>query len=274
MNYRHSYHAGNFADVFKHILLTLLLGHLRKKETPFRVIDTHAGTGFYDLRAPEAEKTGEFRQGIAQFLAGDPLPSLLDDYVAVLKAANPQWPDLRYYPGSPWLSRALLRPGDRLALVELHPADAGTLKRLFSGDKIVGVHQADGFQSLKALLPPIERRGLVLIDPAYEAPDEFVKMTAALTTAIKRWPQGIYALWYPIKDPKLVEGFLAELLNFGLPCLAAELAIAPDGDHLHRCGMAILNPPWQLANSLDLLLPVLAGRLGETGSGTVRRLKI
>lgn len=272
VNYRHAYHAGNFADVLKHAVLSLLLGHLRSKPTPFCVVDCHAGTGCYDLAGVEAGKTGEFQDGIGRLLASDPLPAGLDDYLAVLKRLNGDGPALRFYPGSPLIAREMLRPNDRLLLSELHPDDATLLRRLFAGDRQVVVHREDAYVALKALLPPVERRGLVLIDPPFEAADEFRRLLRGLAQAIRRWPTGIYVLWYPIKDRRPVESFLAELALLGRPCLIAELCrFPPDrADRLNGCGLAILNPPWRLDQALETLLPNLARALGATGGTSVR----
>jgi len=274
MNYRHAYHAGNFADVVKHALLTLVLAHLRRKETPFCVVDTHAGTGCYDLAGIEAGKTGEARDGVAALLAAGELPPLLDDYVEALKAINPDWPTLRYYPGSPRIARHMLRPQDRLALVELHPEDADLLRREFRNDPQTGVHVQDAYVALKALLPPKERRGLVLIDPPFEVRDEFRRIIKGLGEALRRWPNGIYGVWYPIKDPEPVERFLAEVASLGRPCFTAELMrhASDDPDRLNGTGLVILNPPWQLADKLAELLPVLCDKLGAAGGSRLRWL--
>ncbi len=275
MNYRHAYHAGNFADVIKHAVLALVLDHLRKKETPFCVVDTHAGVGCYDLQGVEAEKTGEFAEGIARLLAGPPLPPSLDGYLMAVRKANPDWPRLRFYPGSPCIARALLRPHDRLALVELHPDDAQALKRAFAHDPQVGVHANDAYAALKALLPPKERRGLVLIDPPFEAKDEFQRIARGLAQALRRWPTGIYGIWYPIKAPESVAPFLGEIAALGFPCLTAELFRTPPDDplRLNGSGFLLVNPPWKLDEALAGLLPVLADRLGATGTCGVRWLR-
>jgi 23S rRNA (adenine2030-N6)-methyltransferase len=267
MNYRHAYHAGNFADVVKHSLLTLIIGHLRQKDSAFCVVDTHAGIGRYDLKADEAGKTGEFRQGIGRLLAGGVLPPLLDGYVAAVRAVNPAWPSLDYYPGSPLIARSLLRPDDRLAAVELHPEDARRLKAEFAGDRQVGVHLADGFQALKALLPPKERRGVVLIDPPFEATDEIHRIVHGLGAALRRWPTGIYAIWYPIKTSAPVDRFRGEMAAFGRPCLTAEVLLGPAGagERLSGSGMAVINPPWRLDEALAELLPILGDRLAAAG---------
>ncbi|HXP96385.1 MAG TPA: 23S rRNA (adenine(2030)-N(6))-methyltransferase RlmJ [Telmatospirillum sp.] len=274
MNYRHAYHAGNFADVVKHAALTLVLDHLCKKETPFCVVDTHAGVGCYDLKSVEAEKTGESTDGIARLLGGAPLPSSFDSYLNALRAVNPDWPQLRFYPGSPCIARALLRPNDRLALVELHPEDVRALKREFARDPQVGVHADDAYTALKALLPPKERRGLVLIDPPFEVKDEFQRVAKGLSQALRRWPTGIYGVWYPIKDPEPVERFLGEIVNLGRPCLTSELFRYPPDDPLrfNGSGLLLVNPPWQIDDALADMLPVLANRLGAAGPCGVRWL--
>jgi 23S rRNA (adenine2030-N6)-methyltransferase len=275
MNYRHAYHAGNFADVIKHAALALVLEHLRKKETPFCVVDTHAGIGCYDLKSGEAEKTGEFEDGIFRLLSsGTPLPPSLDGYLAAVRSVNPDWPKLRFYPGSPSIARTLLRPNDRLALVELHPEDARSLKRAFFNDPQVGVHASDAYTALKALLPPKERRGLVLIDPPFEVADEFQRIVRGLKQALRRWPTGIYGIWYPIKAPELADRFLGEIATLGRPCFTAELFRTPPDDpsRLNGCGLLLINPPWKLDDALAELLPVLAERLGATGGCGVRWL--
>jgi 23S rRNA (adenine2030-N6)-methyltransferase len=189
MNYRHAYHAGNFADVHKHAVLTLLLAHLCRKETPFHILDTHAGIGRYDLSGVEAGKTGEFEGGIARLLAGADHP-LLADYLARVRAENEDGA-LRFYPGSPLIARASLRPDDRMTLVELHPEDAETLRALFKRDRQVTIREEDAYQALKACLPPKERRGLVLVDPPYEVKDEFQRMVKGMGEALRRWPTGV-----------------------------------------------------------------------------------
>lgn len=273
MNYRHIYHAGNFADVFKHVVLALILEHLRRKATPFCVLDTHAGIGRYDLTSIEAGKTREFESGIARILAAPSFPAELAPYRAAIQALNPQLGALRWYPGSPRVTRALMRPGDRLVLAELHPEDAVTLKREFEGDRQVTVHHMDGYHAIKAHVPPAERRGLVLVDPPFETTDEVVRMVAGLKAGHKRWPTGIFALWYPIKDRAAVWRFHQALEDTGIPrMLAAELTILPDDDpfRLNGCGMVVVNPPWQFDATLSGLLPALHRALGpKAGGGSV-----
>jgi len=273
MNYRHAYHAGNFADVHKHAVLTLLLAHLRRKETPFHVLDTHAGIGRYDLSGVEAGKTGEYAGGIGKLLAAPVDDPLLSPYLDLVRNDNAEGA-LRFYPGSPCLTRALLREQDRMTLIELHPEDAATLRALFQRDRQVTIREEDAYQALKACLPPKERRGLVLVDPPYEVTDEFQRMVKGLGEALRRWPTGIYALWYPIKSPNEVARFTDELVNFGKPCLASELMLHPadDESRLNGSGLAVINPPWQLDEQLAALLPSLEERLGARGGTHLRWL--
>jgi 23S rRNA (adenine2030-N6)-methyltransferase len=275
MNYRHAYHAGNFADVFKHVVLTLLGRYLAIKDKPFVAIDTHAGIGLYDLQSGEAERTGEYRGGIARLLEATEPPACVAPYLDLVRAANGGGP-LRFYPGSPWILRALLRRGDRLDLAELHPEDAASLQGTFGGDRRVRVYPMDGYLMLKSFLPPRERRGLVLVDPPFEVPDEFERLANGLQQACRRWATGVYALWYPVKDPAGAAGFIETLsLQPNLPpTLVAELWTAPAGNSmpgLQRCGMAIVNPPWLLEEQMESCLPFLADILGG-GQGGWRTL--
>lgn len=271
MNYRHAYHAGNFADVQKHAVLALVIEHLKRKDSPFRYVDTHAGIGAYDLSSVPAEKTGEWRDGIGRVLAEPAPPAELAPYLQAVEAINPGGGVL-HYPGSPAVVAALSRPVDRLSLCELHPEDAEILRRRFRADGRVGVHHRDGYTALKAMLPPPERRGLVLIDPPFEVRDEFALMRKGLESALKRWPTGMYALWYPIKSREPVARFHADLVMLGLPkTLVAEVMIdtgdAPD--RLNGAGLVLVNPPWKLDEALSSLLPWLAGVLAP-GAGLAR----
>ncbi|MEQ8268770.1 MAG: 23S rRNA (adenine(2030)-N(6))-methyltransferase RlmJ [Parvibaculum sp.] len=242
MNYRHAYHAGNFADVMKHAVFALVLDHLKRKEKPFFVLDTHAGTGETDLAGIEAGKTGEFREGIARILAAaDPHPALAP-YLAALPSP------LGVYPGSPALAAKLTRPQDRLAFCELHPEDAAALARLFRRDARVKTHMIDGYTALKSMLPPKERRGVVLIDPPFEQRDEHDRLVAALNDAVARFATGTYILWYPVKDPSVSGAFLERLAEQGPPkTLCLELHImAADPARMTGCGLVIVNPPYAL----------------------------
>lgn len=272
MNYRHIYHAGNFADVVKHAILCLILEHLRAKQAPFFVLDTHAGIGLYDLSADQAQRTAEFQSGILRlFPSADP-PDETAPLIDIVRSLNPGEDAIRWYPGSPRIARALLRPQDRMTLVELHPEDVGTLRDAFRGDRQVAVRRMDAYAALKANLPPKEKRGLVLIDPPFEQANEFDRMIDGLRMAHKRWPNGIYALWYPIKERPAIWRFHDALERTGIRrILAAELMIHPEDTHLrlNGSGMIIINPPWRLDEKLGRLLPALRERLQAT-SGDCR----
>lgn len=275
MNYRHLYHAGNFADVFKHAVLALCLEHLRLKEAPFRVIDTHAGTGRYDLASIEAGKTMEWGDGIARLLGVDaaPLPDevapLLAPYLRIVRKMNAR-DRLGAYPGSPMIARAMLREQDRLVVNELHPQDREKLAALFEGDARVKVMGLDGWTALKALLPPRERRGLVLIDPPFERRDEFEKLAQAVRDAQKRFATGVLMLWYPVKDAEAVAAFRREARELAPPdkILDTELFVRAPADDgpLAGCGLFIVNPPWTLREKLATLGEFLTARLAQ-GSG-------
>lgn len=269
MNYRHIYHAGNFADVVKHATLALIVEHLKLKDTPFRVIDTHAGIGRYDLNAVEAVKTGEWRDGIGRLL-GAPLPDkiaqILAPYLFAVAFENPgQAPGsvLASYPGSPLIARYLMRAGDTLVANELHPEDHAALADAFARDKHVKVMNLDGWVALKALLPPKERRGVVLIDPPFEEPGELSRLVQSLQEAHRRFATGTIVMWYPVKETRPVFAFRRELAGTGLEkLLSVELIVkAPDGIGLSGCGLVILNPPYSLKAKLECLVPFLAERL-------------
>lgn len=260
MNYRHIYHAGNFADVFKHVVLIALLESLLRKDKPYCYLETHAGVGRYNLTTKEALKTKEFVSGIKQILKTDKrLPLEVQTYLDIIKKLNPENP-LHYYPGSPLIAYNFLRADDRMVLAELHPEDASTLKQEFFGNKNVAVHQTDGYQTLKAFLPPKENRGLVFIDPPYEDSKEIERMGQALQNAIKHWRNGMYAIWYPIKEKRLIFNLKEQLKKLPVQeILLADLSIHPEDSAfgLNGSGMAIINPPWQLDARLNELLPWL-----------------
>lgn len=270
MNYRHDYHAGNFADVHKHAVLARIIEYLKRKDAAFRVIDTHAGAGLYDLRSDEALRTGEWVDGIARLQkagvsAG--AAALLAPFQSAVEAANA--PDrLDFYPGSPLVARHLLRRQDRMTLVELHPAVAGALKSRFAGDQQVKVVELDGWLALGAQLPPKEKRGLVLVDPPFEAPGEFDRLVGGLEKAIWRWPGGIYASWYPIKDHAAVAAFRAALKSSAIPrIMDTWLEVErPESPGLVGSGMIVVNPPFVLGDELTVAMPALAKVLGRTAS--------
>ena len=273
MNYRHAYHAGNFADVVKHALLALVVEHLKAKEKPFRVLDTHAGIGLYDLASPLAAKTGEWAGGIGRLLGPDLSPRALPQrlaaalapYFAAVRAVNPDG-RLRFYPGSPMIARKLLRPEDRLTAVELHGEDFRLLAARFAGDIQVKAIELDGWLALGAFLPPKERRGLVLVDPPYEASDEFARLAEGFEAAWRRWPTGTYALWYPIKDIGAVKNLGKRLSAAGIPrLLAAELWVRRRAtpDRFNGTGLILCNPPYRLDRTIEPMLADLAVALGE-----------
>jgi len=270
VNYRHAFHAGNFADVFKHAILIGLIDALKAKPTPFCYIDTHAGAGRYDLRDEEARKTGEFVDGVQRLLVAANLPDSLRPYFDLLRAANAADANghLNVYPGSPLIASLSLRDSDRIALCEVQEAETAALKKLFADDKRVGVHQRDGYSALAGLVPPKERRGVVLIDPPFEAQEaEFRTIQSALADAYAHWPTGIYAIWYPIKLHRQVLRFQRWFAKQGIKkTLVAELMIDADDSplRLNGCGMVIVNAPWQFDAWLARLLPDLARLLARS----------
>jgi 23S rRNA (adenine2030-N6)-methyltransferase len=281
MNYRHAYHAGNFADVLKHVVLLALLESLKAKPAPFALVDTHAGSGCYALDGEEAGKTGEYKDGIARLLfpdlhggdaAAEALPPLLCRWLDGILALPGNEHGLKLYPGSPLQAARAMREGDGAYLCELHPDEAAHLRELFHRDRRVHVHARDGYAALKALLPPKEKRGLVLIDPPYEAQEaEYATIEKALKEAMQRWPGGIYAVWYPVKLRSQVQPFLRNLRHSGAKrVLRAELLVHPDDSplRLNGTGMAILNPPWKLDDALREPLRALARLLSQERPAT------
>ena len=264
MNYRHVYHAGNFADVLKHVVLIALIEALKTKQTPFAVLDTHAGAGRYSLASEEALKTGEFRDGVMRLLAAERLPTLVHAYLNLVRPQN----GVQHYPGSPLIAAQLLRDSDRLILCEVQDAEVESLRQLFARDGRVAVHQRDGYQAMAALLPPAEKRGLVLIDSPFEAQEqEFRIIEEALTAAHKRFANGVYAVWYPIKLRQSVLPFHRWLKESGMrKVLVAEICVHPDNSalRLNGCGMAIVNAPYKLDRTLAEILPTLATTLAQS----------
>lgn len=272
LSYRHAFHAGNFADVFKHLVLSLLIKAQLNKEKPFFYLDSHAGAGRYDLFQEMAQKNKEYASGIERVWHTLEPPAEIEDYLAAVRACN-ETDKLRFYPGSPWIARYFLRPFDRMALCDLHSTDCGFLKREFVADKRVTVHAMDGYQGLKAFLPPLERRGVVLCDPAYELKDERTRLLDALTKAWKRWPNGVYAVWYPIQDKQTVDWFYRQFKRSGIgKVLLSELRIADEDTSLRMVGtgMIVINPPWRFDEQMQRLGPWLWKALSMDGKGGFR----
>ena len=272
MNYRHAFHAGSFADVFKHAVLCRLLDYLREKPAAFRVIDTHAGAGVYDLASPEATRGGEWHDGIARLAAAplrDKAAALLAPYLDAVRALNPTGA-LKTYPGSPALVRAFLRPQDRLIACELEPKAQAALTSAMQRDPRVKTLAIDGWTALSAYVPPTERRGLVLTDPPFERDDDFPRLAQGLAVAHRKWATGQYLLWYPVKGRTEPDALAKRLRRLGIPkILRAELIVSSlsDPTRLNGSGLIIVNPPWTLEAELRLLLPVLADVLGREKQG-------
>jgi 23S rRNA (adenine2030-N6)-methyltransferase len=280
MNYRHAFHAGGFADVIKHIVLVRILIYLQEKPAAFRVIDSHAGAGLYDLTSAEALRGGEWQTGIARLMqarfSAATLP-LVTPYLDIVRAFNPPG-DLRTYPGSPLIARALLRPQDRLTACEV---ESGTRKRLIDAlrrDAQARVVDLDGWTALPAFVPPNERRGLVLVDPPFEAKDEFERLADGFSEAFAKWPTGLYLLWYPVKSRRATDELARHVAASAAAtrpagkCLRLEFSVAPQraGSGLISTGLLIVNPPWTLASELKTILLELEKPLGQGGAGRFR----
>jgi 23S rRNA (adenine2030-N6)-methyltransferase len=277
MNYLHSYHAGNFCDVIKHICLVGLIESLTRKPTPYCYIDTHAGSGCYDLFSEFSAKTKEYENGIEKIIQREHPPLLVKIYLDLVHAINNQLTgskisSLRYYPGSPMLARELLRPHDRIIACDLHPDEYQGLRKNFAGDTQMNIHHMDGFLGLKAFLPPKERRGLILIDPPYEDPDEFSHIARMLSIALKRFETGVYAIWFPIKEHNHVDKFYNSMKkDISNPVFIMELTIYPEiPQHLNGSGMAIINPPWQFDELMLHTMPWVQKALSINGQGTFK----
>ncbi|MFZ0809804.1 MAG: 23S rRNA (adenine(2030)-N(6))-methyltransferase RlmJ [Bradyrhizobium sp.] len=281
MNYRHAFHAGNFADVIKHFVLVRILLHLQEKNPAFRVIDTHAGAGVYDLAGEEAERGGEWLTGIARIMQArfseNALP-LIKPYLDIVRAFNPQPGQLTAYPGSPLLARALLRPQDRMTACEVEAKARKALIEALRRDTQARVVDLDGWTALPAFVPPNERRGLVLIDPPFEQKDEFERLAAGFSEAFAKWPTGSYLLWYPAKSRRATDE-LARQVAYAVgqarppgKCLRVEFSVAPQtaGTGLTSAGLLVVNPPWTLAAELKTILPELEKPLGQGGAGRFR----
>lgn len=283
MNYRHAFHAGNFADVVKHVVLARILAYLGHKDAAYRVIDTHAGAGLYDLTGDEARRTGEWEGGIGAVLRARFTPAvteLLAPWLDAVRAVNPPAADdaalaaaLSRYPGSPLIAQALTRPQDRLLLCETQPGVRAALEESVGRDARAKVLATDGWQALSAYVPPKERRGVVLVDPPFEEPGEFHRLAQGLAEAHRRWAGGIYLLWYPIKDVRAVDAFRREIERAGIPKtlnIQFDLRAVRQADTMTGCGLIVVNPPFTLAEELRSVLGALAPVLATDGAGRVR----
>ncbi|MBB4199124.1 hypothetical protein CCR94_16635 [Rhodoblastus sphagnicola] len=258
MNYRHEFHAGNFADVLKHALLVRALLYLRRKDKAFRYIDTHSGAGLYDLEGPEALRSGEARAGIERLRAATLSPAateLLAPYLDSVGAGN-------LYPGSPKIAQSLLRPQDKALCCELLPQAAADLRRVVGRDNRVKVIEIDGYQGLNAFVPPPERRGLVLIDPPFERRDDYERAYDSLAGALKKWPGGIFMIWQPVKEPDIADAFCREVGALA-ESLRIDMRVAAPGKGLGRTGLIVVNPPFVLEEEASVLLPDLTRILAQ-----------
>jgi 23S rRNA (adenine2030-N6)-methyltransferase len=269
LSYQHAYHAGNHADVLKHVVLLALLAKLASKDKPLRYIETHAGAGGYDLRSPAARKNREYSSGIAKIYGASGAPAAVARLVELVHRYNDGATKIEHYPGSPWLARELLRPADSLYLFELHPAEHRVLQQKLGADHRVTVLRTNGLEGCVGLVPPPERRGLVLIDPSYEVKDEHTQVVDALAKAHRRFATGTFAIWYPVIERRWVQRFERAIRAIGLSSIDLyELCVAPDGRGrgLTGSGMIVVNPPWKVREEIALALPWLARELGGDGA--------
>ena len=276
LSYRHSYHAGNHADVLKHIVLTLCINALKEKEKPFLYLDTHSGAGRYLFKSEHSEKTGEYLSGINLLWQQPNIPELLNTYLSVIKRYNP-FSELKYYPGSPLIAKQLLRQQDKLNLTELHPTDYPLLRQEFSKDKRAKVLREDGFAQLKSKLPHQFRRGIILIDPSYEIKDDYQIIPKALFEAYKRFATGVYLIWYPVVSRTQTQKMIDSIIKLGIRRISQfELAIKPDNNQkgMTASGMLVINPPWKLHEQMQTILPWLKNTLDveKTGSFIAKEL--
>ena len=272
LSYRHLFHAGNCADVFKHALLTRLLAGLGRNPNPYFYLDTHAGTGRYDLTRPWAQKAREFEKGISRLRERADIPEALRPYLEMVRAENPDG-KLRYYPGSPLIALRLRRKDDRMVFNELNKSDCADLKTLTAREHRIAVSMMDGYQALRAFLPPAERRGLVLIDSSFDRAREFPRLVRALTEAHERWATGMYAAWYPLMDADTMAAFERNLRRTAIrKILRLELAVAPQDQTLTipGSGMLVVNPPWHFDTEARPLLQWLWRALAVEGAGGTR----
>ena len=283
MNYRHQFHAGNFADVIKHVLLVQLVRSLQKKEKGYLYLDTHAGRGRYDLARASAgdslARRPEWPDGIGRLWSAETseMPPAVQEYVELVRDFDRRAGNLearpRFFPGSPWIARTLARPVDRLALCELQPAESAALRSEFANVPRTSVHEMDGYVAIRAMLPPPERRAVALIDPPFEAQDEFAKVVTAIAEGLKRMPGGVFAIWYPFTARARVEEFTAAVRELRPPpTLAVEVTIAGEASALKMrgCGVLVINPPWKLEQDVGVAMTYLAATLAQEPGGAAR----
>ncbi|AWK15153.1 23S rRNA (adenine(2030)-N(6))-methyltransferase RlmJ [Candidatus Fukatsuia symbiotica] len=271
LSYRHCFHAGNHADVLKHSVQSLIIESLKEKEKRFFYLDTHAGAGRYQLGSEHAERTPEYLQGIAKIWQADDLPAEIIPYLNAVRALN-QGKKLRYYPGSPLIAQHLLRSGDKMHLTELHPGDYKLLRNELSKNEHAKVQRVDGYQQLKAKLPPLSRRGFILMDPSYEIKDDYQRVVKNIEEGYRRFATGIYALWYPVVLRQQIKKMMGQLKDTGIThILQIELGVLPDSDRygMTASGMIVINPPWKLEQQMAILLPWLRQVLVPAGYGHI-----
>jgi len=262
LSYQHIYHAGNLADLHKHLALVMLLRHLKQKQKPFTFIDTHAGRGLYDLDSEEAQKTGEAETGVRSVSLTDGAPDAVREYQALVAAANPD-ERIRFYPGSPAIARAMLRDQDRAILVERHPQEAAALRRFISSDARFGLHVRDCYEALPALVPPSIRRGVAIIDPSYEMKNEYEDIVRLLDRALRRWANGIYLLWYPRLQAARHHRLLRQVEKLAAPkTLVSEYSFSASADGLQGSGLVIVNAPWQFDQEIAAAMQYIIDTLG------------
>jgi 23S rRNA (adenine2030-N6)-methyltransferase len=280
VNYRHAYHAGNFADVLKHALLVRLMRALQRKERGFVFVDTHAGRGTYDLSAASEgdtrERVPEWPEGIGRLWDRADVPPEVADYLDVIRAYDKYRGNLlpvpRFYPGSPRIARLVGRPQDRMDLWEKHPSEYAFLKDEFVGERRVGLHEADGYGALRASLPPLERRALVLMDPPFESASEWSEVSSTFAEGLSRLPDATIAIWYPLTERARADGFLNLLESVKVPSLAMDLVVEPESQRMKGCGVIVANPPWKFEGEARTIVSYLATALcrGQKAQGSVR----
>lgn len=272
LSYRHSYHAGNHADVLKHVVLSLVIDAFKEKEKPFLYLDTHSGAGRYLLQSEHAEKTGEYIDGISKIWQSNDIPESLASYFSVLRYYNRN-EKLKYYSGSPLIAKNLLREQDKLIMSELHSSDYPLLRQEFNKDKRAKVLREDGFQQLKSKLPPESRRGLILIDPSYEIKTDYQLVAKNLVEGYKRFATGSYLIWYPVVSRTQTQRMISSIIATGIRrILQIELSVRPDNTQkgMTASGMIVINPPWKLQTQMQNIMPWLHGKLDTNKQGSYK----